>query len=68
MCLVFHKCEKCEKIISVPESSDNCCVICEYADKKCPVGLKTNKERSVDELEKIEYVPSKNSAGRNYMN
>lgn len=35
-CLAFHKCEKCEKIISVPEGSKNCCVICEYADRKCP--------------------------------
>lgn len=42
-CLAFHKCEKCEKLISVPEVSDNCCVICEFSDKTCPVGNKTNK-------------------------
>ena len=39
-CLAFHKCEKCEQIISVPEDSKNCCVVCEYSDKKCPVSHK----------------------------
>jgi len=36
-CLAFHKCEKCEQEISVPKDSNNCCVICEHSDKKCPV-------------------------------
>ena len=33
-CLVFWKCEKCQKLITTPE--DECCVICAYSDKKCP--------------------------------
>ena len=36
-CLVFHKCKKCKELISVPKGSKNCCVVCEYADRKCPV-------------------------------
>ena len=36
-CLPFHKCESCNEIIAVPKDSKNCCVICEYSDKKCPV-------------------------------
>ena len=39
-CLAFHKCEKCEQLISVPKDSKHCCVICEYSDKVCPVGHK----------------------------
>lgn len=39
-CLTFHKCEKCQQIISVPKESKHCCVICEYSDKKCPVAVK----------------------------
>lgn len=39
-CLAFYKCEKCGEIISVPKESKNCCVICEYSDKTCPVGHK----------------------------
>lgn len=35
-CLAFHECANCREIISVPEESSNCCVICEYSDKKCP--------------------------------
>jgi len=42
-CLAFHKCEKCEKMISVPEESENCCVICEFSDKTCSVGHETEK-------------------------
>ena len=38
-CLAFHSCHKCKKLISVPQESKNCCVICEYADKKCPVAV-----------------------------
>ncbi len=34
-CLVFHKCEKCQEMILTPENE--CCVICAYSDKKCPV-------------------------------
>ncbi|HDZ54099.1 MAG TPA: hypothetical protein ENI19_00325 [Candidatus Nealsonbacteria bacterium] len=34
-CLVFHKCEKCQKIISVPKESKECCIVCVYSDKKC---------------------------------
>ena len=45
-CLAFHKCEKCEKLISVPKESDNCCVICEYADRACPIGHKSGKHQS----------------------
>ncbi len=37
-CLVFYKCENCGKTVSVPEDSQNCCVICEYSDTKCPAG------------------------------
>ena len=39
-CLAFHACESCGELISVPEGSDNCCVICEYSDKSCPIGHK----------------------------
>lgn len=34
-CLVFWKCEKCQKLITTPKGE--CCVICAYSDKKCPV-------------------------------
>lgn len=34
-CLVFHKCEKCQKLITTPKSK--CCVICAYSDRKCPM-------------------------------
>lgn len=43
-CLAFYKCEKCEEVISVPQKSDNCCVICEYSDKKCPMPHSQKKE------------------------
>jgi hypothetical protein len=36
-CLPFHECGKCHEVISVPKDSKNCCVICEFSDKKCPV-------------------------------
>jgi len=39
-CLAFYKCEKCQKEISVPKESRNCCVICEYSDQKCPVATR----------------------------
>jgi len=35
-CLAFYTCEACGETISVPKNSDNCCVICEYSDTKCP--------------------------------
>ncbi len=41
-CLAFHKCEKCQQMISVPKGSENCCVICEYSDGTCPIGDKKN--------------------------
>lgn len=34
-CLAFHKCQKCQKLIATPQGE--CCVICAYSDKKCPV-------------------------------
>jgi len=37
-CLAFFKCKQCNEVISVPEESKHCCVICEYSDKTCPVG------------------------------
>ncbi len=37
-CLQFHKCGNCGKVISPPKGV--CCVICAYADKKCPVSGK----------------------------
>ncbi len=37
-CLAFYICENCAKMVSVPKDSQNCCVICEYSDTKCPVG------------------------------
>ncbi len=36
-CLPFYVCEQCKRTISVPKGSKNCCVICEYSDKYCPV-------------------------------
>jgi len=36
-CLAFYKCDTCDEVVSVPKESKNCCVICEYSDKKCPV-------------------------------
>ncbi len=35
-CLAMYVCKGCEQLIKPPESSNNCCVICEYSDKKCP--------------------------------
>ncbi|MEX2515151.1 MAG: GDCCVxC domain-containing (seleno)protein [Candidatus Paceibacterota bacterium] len=35
-CLAFHQCEQCDETIEVPKESSNCCVVCEYADQKCP--------------------------------
>jgi uncharacterized Zn finger protein len=39
VCLPFYKCSHCGELISAPE--DSCCVICAYADKKCPVSTKS---------------------------
>ena len=36
-CQPFYTCNGCDEMISVPKESQNCCVFCEYADKKCPV-------------------------------
>lgn len=49
-CLAFHECGKCQKIISVPEESKHCCVICEYSDKKCPVAHTSH------EISDIKYI------------
>ena len=37
-CLVFLECERCKKLITTPEGE--CCVICAYSDKKCPISFK----------------------------
>lgn len=37
-CLVFLKCEKCQKLIKTPEGK--CCVVCAYSNRKCPVSSK----------------------------
>ena len=34
-CLTFHKCKNCGELIQAPEGE--CCVVCAYSDKKCPV-------------------------------
>ena len=34
-CLIILKCKKCQKFIETPKGE--CCVICAYSDKKCPV-------------------------------
>ena len=39
-CLAMHKCRQCDKIITVPKESQNCCVVCEYSDSACPVAHK----------------------------
>jgi len=39
-CLSFHECEACGEFMAVPMGSDNCCVICEYSDKNCPISQK----------------------------
>lgn len=33
-CLVFWKCQKCQKLIATPKGE--CCVIYAYSDQKCP--------------------------------
>ena len=35
-CQVFYQCSGCGKTVSTPEDSDDCCVICAYADTDCP--------------------------------
>lgn len=37
-CLHFHKCEHCGEMITPKE--EDCCVVCSYSDKKCPVSIK----------------------------
>ncbi|MBI5884530.1 hypothetical protein HZB89_00350 [archaeon] len=34
-CLYFWKCPSCGKLIQAPKNE--CCVVCAYSDKKCPV-------------------------------
>jgi len=38
-CLPFYRCQACQELISAP--ADVCCVICAYADKKCPSSAKS---------------------------
>lgn len=35
-CLAMYICTGCKAIIKPPVESNNCCVVCEYSDKKCP--------------------------------
>ena len=35
-CLAMFVCSECKSLIKPPEESKNCCVVCEYSDKKCP--------------------------------
>ena len=47
-CLSFHDCSTCEKRISVPKESKNCCVVCEYGDRKCPIpNVKNSEKKSI---------------------
>lgn len=39
-CLASYKCNNCKEMISVPNGSKNCCVICEFSNKRCPVSKK----------------------------
>jgi len=39
-CLPAYKCESCNELIMLPKDSDNCCVVCEYSDDKCPISNK----------------------------
>jgi len=39
-CQPFYKCKGCNKVISMQKDSKNCCVFCEYADKKCQASNK----------------------------
>jgi len=36
-CIPFYKCSSCKKIIVAKK---NCCVFCDYGDRKCPVSSK----------------------------
>ncbi len=42
-CLPFLECEECKKLITAKEGE--CCVICSYGDKKCPVGHKKKLQK-----------------------
>jgi cytochrome c biogenesis protein CcdA len=35
-CQAFYQCSGCGETVSTPEDSDDCCVICAYADTDCP--------------------------------
>lgn len=39
-CLPFYRCDGCQEIVTIPQSLDNCCVICEYSDQECPTPKK----------------------------
>ncbi|MFQ5406709.1 MAG: GDCCVxC domain-containing (seleno)protein [Candidatus Micrarchaeia archaeon] len=45
VCLHFHKCLHCGKIIHAPPGS--CCVICAYTKKRCAVSIKSEKNGKV---------------------
>ncbi|HZX34395.1 MAG TPA: GDCCVxC domain-containing (seleno)protein [archaeon] len=34
VCLAFHDCSHCGKTI---KAGKECCIVCEFTDKKCPV-------------------------------
>jgi len=36
-CLPFFKCSSCSELISTPQDSQTCCVVCAYSEDKCPV-------------------------------
>ena len=42
-CLTAHVCSACKATITVPKDSANCCVVCEYSDKQCPVADMSNR-------------------------
>lgn len=42
-CLTFVKCAGCKELITAPDGE--CCVICAYADKKCPIKKSSQAEK-----------------------
>jgi len=36
-CLISELCRHCGKKITLPNDSQNCCIICEYSDQRCPM-------------------------------
>jgi len=35
-CQAFYQCNGCGETVSTPQDSDDCCVVCAYADTDCP--------------------------------